>query len=80
MRAITTLNLRVASGAIFLGIAVGAVGFVRTGALLIALGTGVIVLARSGQIKGRRRIIESFFPLAIAGVLFALALALPKGL
>jgi hypothetical protein len=44
------------------------------------LGTGVIVLARSGQVRGRRRIIESYFPLAIAGVLFALALALPKGL
>lgn len=80
MRAITTLNLRIASGAIFLGIAIGAFGFVRTGALLIAAGTGVIVLARSGQIKGRRRIIESYLPLAIAGVLFALALALPKGL
>jgi hypothetical protein len=80
MRAITTLNLRIASGAIFLGIAVGAFGFVRSGALLIALGTGVIVLARSGQVRGRRRTIESYFPLAIAGVLFALALALPKGL
>ena len=73
MRAITTLNVRVASGAIFMGV-------VRTGAILIALGTGVIVLARSGQARGRRRIIESYLPLAIAGVLFALALALPKGL
>jgi hypothetical protein len=80
MRAITALNLRIASAAIFLGIAVGAFGFVRTGALLIALGTGVIVLARSSQVRGRRRIIESYLPLAIAGVLFALALALPKGL
>lgn len=80
MRAITTLNLRIASGAIFLGIVLGAFGFVRTGALLIAAGTAVVVLARSGQIKGRRRIIESYLPLAIAGVLFALALALPKGL
>jgi hypothetical protein len=80
MRAITTLNLRIASAAIFLGIAVGAFGFVRSGALLIALGTGVIVLARSTQVRGRRRIIESYLPLAIAGVLFALALALPKGL
>ena len=80
MRAITTLNVRVASGAIFMGVAVGAFGFVRTGAILIALGTGVIVLARSGQVRGRRRIIESYLPLAIAGVLFALALALPKGL
>jgi len=80
MRAITTLNVRMASAAIFLGIAVGAFGFVRTGALFIAIGTGVIVLARSGQARGRRRIIESYLPLTIAGVLFALALALPKGL
>jgi cation transport ATPase len=80
MRAITTLNLRIAFGAIVLGIAVGAFGFVRTGALLIAAGTAVIVLARSSEVKGRRRIIESYLPLAIAGVLFALALALPKGL
>lgn len=80
MRAITTLNLRIASSAIFLGIALGAFGFVRTGAILISLGTGVIVLARSGQIRGRRRFIESYLPLTIAGVLFALALALPKGL
>jgi carbonic anhydrase/acetyltransferase-like protein (isoleucine patch superfamily) len=80
MRAITTLNLRIAAAAIVHGIAVGAFGFVRTGALLIALGTGVIVLARSTQVRGRRRIIESYLPLTIAGVLFALALALPKGL
>lgn len=80
MRAITTLNRRIASGAIFLGIVLGAFGLVRTGALLIAAGTAVVVLARSGQIKGRRRIIESYLPLTIAGVLFALALALPKGL
>jgi hypothetical protein len=54
MRAITTLNLRVASGAIFLGIAVGAFGFVRTGALLIALGTGVIVLGAKWANKGEK--------------------------
>jgi hypothetical protein len=80
MRAITALNLRIAFGAVLLGIAFGAFGFVRTGALFIAAGTAVIVLARSSAVKGRRRIIESYFPLAIAGVLFALALALPKGL
>jgi hypothetical protein len=80
MRAITTFNLRIASAAIFLGIFVGAIGFVRTGALLIATGTAVVVLARSGQVKGRRRIIESYLPFAIAGILFTLALALPKGL
>ena len=80
MRAITTLNLRIASAAIFIGIALGAFGIVRTGAILIALGTAVIVLARSGQVRGRRVFIESYLPLTIAGVLFALALALPKGL
>lgn len=80
MRAITTFNLRIASSAVVCGIFFGALGFVRAGAISIAVGTAVIVLARSGQVKGRRRIIESYLPLAIAGVLFALALALPKGL
>ncbi len=80
MRAITRLNLRAAGAAILIGIFVGALGFVRTGSLLIAAGTGVIALARLGQVDSRRRMIECYFPLAIAGVLFTLAVALPKGL
>ena len=80
MRAITTLNTRLAEGALIAGVLIGALSFVRTGALLIAAGTAVIALSRFNQVTARRRIIECYFPLAIAATLFALAVALPKGL
>ena len=69
-----------AYAAIALGALVGAIGFVRSGALMIAAGSGVIALSRWSEIEPRRRIIECYFPLAIAVTLFLLALALPKGL
>jgi len=75
MRAITNLQLRIAYFSIALGVFIGIASFVRTGALLIAAGTAVISLAQSG--KGR---FERYLPLAIAVVLFGLAIALPKGL
>jgi hypothetical protein len=75
MREITALQLRAAYIAISLGVLIGIAGFVRIGALLISGGTGVIALS---QWSGRR--IERYLPLAIAVVLFGLALALPKGL
>jgi hypothetical protein len=80
MRAITELNLRVAGAAIIFGVVIGTIGFVRTGSLFLAAGTAVIALSRFGQVNPRRRIVECYFPLAIALVLFALAVALPKGL
>ena len=80
MRAIAALHIRLASVAILVGVIIGAVGAVRFGSMLIALGTAIFALAQWNQARGRRRIIECYFPLAIAGVLFALALALPKGL
>lgn len=80
MRTISAIQLRAAAISILVGIAIGAFGAVRTGSILIALGTGVVALAQWGRLTGRRRIIECYFPLALAGTLFALALALPKGL
>ena len=75
MREITALQLRIAYMAIAIGVIAGIVGFVRTGALFIAAGTGVISLA-----QWNKRRIERYLPLAIAIVLFGLAIALPKGL
>jgi hypothetical protein len=80
MRAIAPLHIRIAGAAILVGIVIGAVGAVRSGSLLIALGTAIFALVQGSHVRGRRRIIECYFPLAIAVVLFALALALPKGL
>lgn len=75
MRAITALQLRAAYISISLGVLLGIAGFVRTGALLIAAGTGVISISQWSKRK-----IERYLPLAISLVLFGLAIALPKGL
>jgi hypothetical protein len=75
MRAINQFQLRLAYFAIALGVIVGIAGFVRMGALIISAGTAVIALAQWKQRK-----IERYLPLAIALVLFGLAIALPKGL
>ena len=75
MRAINQLQLRLAYISISLGIILGIAGFVRSGALVISAGTAVIALAQWNQRK-----IERYLPLAIALVLFGLAIALPKGL
>jgi hypothetical protein len=75
MREITALQLRIAYIVIALGVLAGVLGFVRTGALLVSLGTGAIALAQWGK-----RRFERYLPLAIAVVLFGLAIALPKGL
>jgi hypothetical protein len=75
MREITALQLRIAYILIALGVLAGVLGFVRTGALLISFGTGAIALAQWGK-----RRFERYLPLAIAVVLFGMAIALPKGL
>ena len=75
MREITALQLRIAYILIALGVLAGVLGFVRTGALLISFGTGAIALAQWGK-----RRFERYLPLAIAVVLFGLAIALPKWL
>ena len=75
MREITGLQLRIVYIAISLGVLIGIAGFVRTGALLVSAGTGVIALS-----QWNKRRIERYLPLVIAIVLFGLAIALPKGL
>lgn len=56
------------------GVLAGAFGLVRTGSLLIALGTGFFAISQRGKRK-----IELYLPLSISISLFALALALPHG-
>jgi hypothetical protein len=75
MPAINRIQLRLAYVSISLGVILGVAGFVRSGALVISAGTAVIALAQWNQRK-----IERYLPLAIALVLFGLAIALPKGL
>jgi hypothetical protein len=75
MREVTRFQFRIAYIAISSGVFFGILGFVRFGALFVSAGTAVIALSQWDQ-----RRIERYLPLAIAIVLFGLALALPKGL
>jgi hypothetical protein len=57
------------------GVILGALSFVRSGSLLIALGTlGIAFPSR------HLRTIEFYFPIGIAAGLFILAISLPHGL
>jgi hypothetical protein len=56
------------------GVLAGALGLVRTGSLLIAVGTGFYAISQRAQRK-----IELYLPLAISISLFVLAVALPRG-
>ncbi len=59
---------------ICLGVLMGSIGYVRTGSLLIAVGT----LGHALAARNSRRI-EFYLPVAIAVALFVLAIALPHG-
>ena len=80
MRVVTRLQLRIAISAILVGVALGAFSYIRPGTIAIAIGTAFVALSHWAGTSGRRRIIECYFPLALAGTLFALAISLPKGL
>ncbi|CAB4870811.1 unannotated protein [freshwater metagenome] len=75
MREITTKQLRIAFIAIAGGVILGALSLVRLGSILIALGTGVIAIARWNTGK-----VERYLAIGIAIALLALAISLPRGL
>ena len=75
MRTISEIRSQAAYAGIAIGVIFGVCGLVLTGAILIAVGTGVIALSH-----WEKRRIERYLPLAIAIVLLGLAIALPKGL
>ena len=60
--------------ALAIGVCLGALGLVRSGAILIALGTAGVAAPRGSQRKVRR-----YLPLALALALFCLAFAIPRG-
>lgn len=75
MRALTPARIRAIYISIGVATLIGIAGYVRIASLVIAVGMGAISLAS----RSPRRI-ERYLPLAIAVGLFALALALPRGL
>jgi len=70
-------RLRLAAfGIIVFGVLLGIFNAVRTGALLIAVGTGVIAITKYLR-SNRHRKIELILPVGMAILLFVVALTLP---
>ncbi|CAB4666961.1 MAG: hypothetical protein F2653_00610 [Actinobacteria bacterium] len=70
-------RLRLAAfGIIVFGVLLGIFNVVRTGALLIAIGTGVIAITKYLR-SNRHRKIELILPVGMAILLFVVALTLP---
>ncbi len=70
-------RLRLAAfGIIIFGVLLGIFNVVRTGALLIAVGTGVIAITKYLR-SNRHRKIELILPVGMAVLLFVVALTLP---
>jgi hypothetical protein len=70
-------RLRLAAfGIIVFGVLLGIFNVVRTGALLIAVGTGVIAITKYLR-SNRHRKIELILPVGMAILLFVVALTLP---
>ena len=66
-----------ASILIFLGILFGIFDAVRTGAILLSIGTGVIATTKFLR-SNRRRKIDVILPVGMAALLFVVALTLPN--
>lgn len=59
-----------------IGVVIGISGAVRTGSIIISLGSSIFILARYSQSQVKRGI-ELVLPLTICALLFILALSLP---
>lgn len=74
-----TLSLKIAYISLVLGVVAGIFSFIRVGSLVIAMAMAVIVLSgRKNAVN--RGIIPTYLPILIAISLFAMAIALPRGL
>jgi hypothetical protein len=73
------LSLKVAYVFLFLGVIAGIFSLIRVGALVIAVAMAVIVLFGRKNAP-QRGIIPTYLPILIAISLFAMAIALPRGL
>ena len=62
---------------IVLGIVFGIFDAVRTGALLLSIGTGIVATTKFLR-SNRRRKIELILPVGMAALLFVVALTLPN--
>ena len=74
-----TLSLKIAYLSLVIGVIAGFFSSIRVGAVVIALAMGVIILAGRKNAP-HRGMIPTYLPLVIAISLFAMAIALPRGL
>ena len=74
MREVSKTGVRIAYALVVTGVALGIFGIVRTGSILIAIGSGVIAIAhwKTGKV-------ERYLALSIAVALLSVAITLPKG-
>lgn len=73
------LSLKVAYLSLVIGVLAGVFSFIRIGALIIAVAMAAIVLS-GRKSEPNRGIIPTYLPILIAISLFAMAIALPRGL
>ena len=64
---------------VIIGIVAGVLSFIRVGSLIIATAMAVIVLSGRKDVPSRG-VISTYLPILIAISLFAMAIALPRGL
>ena len=74
-----TLTLKIAYLSLVIGVIAGFFSLIRVGAVVIALAMGFIILAGRKNAP-HRGMIPTYLPLVIAISLFAMAIALPRGL
>jgi len=69
----------VAYALVIVGIVAGVFSFIRLGSLIIAVGMAIVVLSGRKD-SPARGVISTYLPILIAISLFAMAIALPRGL
>lgn len=74
-----TLSLKIAYLSLVIGVIAGFFSLIRVGAVVIALAMSFIILA-GRKTTPYRGMIPTYLPLLIAISLFAMAIALPRGL
>lgn len=72
------MKLKASYALIIIGAVLGILGFVRSGAISLSLGSAAVTYLRFQSSKKKRRI-ELVVPLALALTLFVVALTLPHG-
>jgi hypothetical protein len=72
------MNLKLSYIVIAIGALLGILGFVRSGAIAIAVGSAAVTYFRFKYSKKKRKI-EFIIPMAVALTLFVVAITLPHG-